>query len=59
MNQPEELFKVFSDPTRLRIALLLREQKLCVCELTEIMNESQPKISKHDSSLLYPMLLLM
>lgn len=47
MDQLSELFRVFSDQTRLRILRLLYEQDLCVCELTEIMNESQPKISKH------------
>jgi len=47
MEQLSELFKVLSDLTRLRILVLLYEQDLCVCELTEIMNESQPKISKH------------
>ena len=47
MEQLSELFKVLSDSTRLRILILLYQQDLCVCELTEIMNESQPKISKH------------
>lgn len=42
-----ELFKVASDVTRLRILNLLSKQELCVCELVEIMEESQPKISKH------------
>lgn len=42
-----ELFKVVSDETRLRILLLLSKQDLCVCELVHIMEESQPKISKH------------
>jgi ArsR family transcriptional regulator len=42
-----ELFKIVSDETRLRILLLLSKQELCVCELVHIMQESQPKISKH------------
>ena len=45
------LFQLFSDETRLRILLLLYKQDLCVCELTQIMNESQPKISKHMAKL--------
>lgn len=27
--------------------MLLRQKKLCVCQLCEIMEETQPKISKH------------
>lgn len=45
------IFQLFSDETRLRILLLLYIQDLCVCELTEIMGESQPKISKHMAKL--------
>ena len=47
MNQISELFKVLSDDTRLRIINLLDKQDLCVCELVDILNLSQPKISKH------------
>ena len=47
MKKYSDLFKVLSDETRLRIVNLLFRQKLCVCELTEILDESQPKISKH------------
>ena len=47
MNQLSELFKVLSDETRLRIINLLNKQDLCVCELVEILELSQPKISKH------------
>ncbi|PMH45446.1 transcriptional regulator [Vibrio sp. 10N.286.49.B3] len=45
---PHQFFKLLSDETRLRCLLLLaREGDLCVCELTEAMEESQPKISRH------------
>lgn len=45
---PERLFKLLSDPTRLRCAMLLHaEASLCVCELTEALELSQPKISRH------------
>lgn len=47
MNEMINFFKILSDETRLRILVLLYHQKLCVCQLTGIMNESQPKISKH------------
>lgn len=51
MNKTTELFKTLSDETRLRILMLLYHKKLCVCQLQGIMEESQPKISKHLSKL--------
>ncbi|NUW57570.1 MULTISPECIES: metalloregulator ArsR/SmtB family transcription factor [Cronobacter] len=46
--QPLQLFKNLSDETRLSLVLLLREKgELCVCELTSVLRESQPKISRH------------
>jgi ArsR family transcriptional regulator len=48
MNNPEELFFLLSDETRLRCILLLqKENELCVCELTHVIEVSQPKISRH------------
>lgn len=45
---PELLFRLLCDPTRLRCVLLLRaEASLCVCELTHALAMSQPKISRH------------
>lgn len=41
-------FKSLADDTRLKILLLIKqEQELCVCELTEALALSQPKISRH------------
>jgi ArsR family transcriptional regulator len=40
-------FKVLSDETRIRLLILLYHKRLCVCELCGVLNESQPKISKH------------
>ena len=51
MRQITELFKVMSDETRLRIINVIYQQDLCVCELVEILQESQPKISKHIAKL--------
>ena len=49
---PTEFFKSLADDTRLRIGLLLASAgELCVCELTESLQESQPKISRHLSLL--------
>lgn len=45
---PTALFKNLADDTRARIVLLISgEGELCVCELTESLQESQPKISRH------------
>ena len=41
------LFKSLSDETRVRILHLLYQQDLCVCEMVEILDLDQPKISKH------------
>jgi ArsR family transcriptional regulator len=46
--QPEQLFSLLSDPTRLRALMLIQaEGELCVCELTFALEESQPKVSRH------------
>ena len=48
MISPESFTRTLSDPTRLRILmLLLNEDELCVCHLTGILKMSQPKISRH------------
>lgn len=48
MIAPNEFFKCLSDETRLKtILLILHEKELCVCELTEAIDESQPKVSRH------------
>jgi ArsR family transcriptional regulator len=45
------VFKMFSDETRLRIIILLLQQELCVCQISGILDISQPKVSKHLSKL--------
>ncbi len=41
-------FKCLSDQTRLTCLLLIQQEgELCVCELMEALQESQPKISRH------------
>jgi ArsR family transcriptional regulator len=47
MDKLADFFKVLSDETRLRILVLLFHKKLCVCEICGVMEESQPKVSKH------------
>ena len=41
------LFRAFADQTRLRLLNLLLERELCVCELCAVLDENQPKISRH------------
>lgn len=40
-------FKLLGDKTRLTIVSLLKERELCVCELVELLQTSQPNISQH------------
>lgn len=47
--QPENLFKGLSDPTRMRIAMLLLGRELCVCDLMGVLNLPQSTISRHMS----------
>jgi len=47
MDEILDFFKVLSDETRLRIMILLNERKLCVCEICDILDISQPKASRH------------
>jgi len=41
------IFKACADATRLRILFLLVERELCVCELVEVLEMPQGKISRH------------
>ncbi len=41
------MLRAAADPTRLRLLLLLREAELTVSELTEILGQSQPRVSRH------------
>lgn len=46
--EPDIFFKLIGDQTRLRCLMLLAAHgELCVCELVEAIEESQPKISRH------------
>ena len=52
MNESATLFQALSDPTRLRILLLLRRMELAVGELAQVLGQSQPGVSKHVKILL-------
>ena len=47
MESVVAMLRAAGDPTRLRLLLLLREAELTVSELTQILGQSQPRISRH------------
>lgn len=47
LNEMETLFAALADKTRLRLLNLIRDEEVCVCFFTEVMDLSQPKISRH------------
>lgn len=46
-----ELFKMFADPTRLKILSLLFQQELCVCDIAEVLSMTHSAVS-HQLSVL-------
>jgi ArsR family transcriptional regulator len=47
MPQLAGFFKALADPNRLRIVNILSHRSLCVCDLQDILDLSQPFISRH------------
>ncbi|KKM09517.1 hypothetical protein SY88_18060 [Clostridiales bacterium PH28_bin88] len=47
MKKVAQFFKALSDETRLRILQLLSVREMCVCELIDILQMSQPAVSHH------------
>lgn len=47
MDTLVRLFKALADTSRLKIFKLLTVDEMCVCELAEILNVSQPCVSQH------------
>ena len=43
----ERFFQALGDTTRLRLLNLIRDQEICVCYFVEILEQPQPKISRH------------
>jgi len=43
----ERFFVALSDKTRLRLLNLMGEDEVCVCYFVEVLEEGQPKISRH------------
>jgi ArsR family transcriptional regulator len=51
-NSVDQMFRAFSDRTRLRILNMLRHSaagqgELCVCEIVGVLGAPQPKVSRH------------
>ncbi|HEX9059871.1 MAG TPA: metalloregulator ArsR/SmtB family transcription factor [Clostridia bacterium] len=51
MRKLTDTLKALSDETRLRIVNLLYEKELCVCDITETLEITQTKASRHLSYL--------
>ncbi len=47
LGRMAEIFQCFADPTRLKIINALLLSELCVCDLTRIMDMTQPAVSHH------------
>ena len=47
IDQMSELFKAIGEPTRLRILVLLGRGDLTVSDLTLVLGQSQPRVSRH------------
>ena len=45
--QLDRFFQALGDPTRLRLLNLMGTREICVCYFTEILDQPQPKISRH------------
>ena len=42
-----KVFKALGEPSRLKIIKLLSKQSMCVCELGEVLDMLQPRVSQH------------
>jgi ArsR family transcriptional regulator len=53
IEQTSEILKALADPTRLQIALCLRDTKepVCICDFTATFDISQPTVSHHMAKL--------
>lgn len=43
----ERFFQALGDNTRLRLLNLMGDQEICVCVFVEILDQPQPKVSRH------------
>lgn len=47
MESLTDTMKLLSDKTRLTILSLLKEEEMCVCDIVDILETTQPNISQH------------
>lgn len=47
MRELIRVFKALSDETRIRLLKLLQQRELCVCELMQALNMTQPRVSRN------------
>jgi ArsR family transcriptional regulator len=47
MKRMHDIFAALADPTRLKILLLIRDIQLSMGELADILDQSQPRVSRH------------
>ncbi len=52
MKEIVKSLKAVADETRLKLLMLLAARPCCVCELAEVLNMSQPTITRHLQKLL-------
>jgi len=45
LNNLAELFKIFGDPTRVKILFLLLKEEMCVCDIAQLAGMQQSAIS--------------
>ena len=51
MRELIQVLKAVADKNRLRIIKMLEQKKMCVCELSAVLEITQPSVSKHLSIL--------
>lgn len=51
MNEHIVVLKTLADPTRLKLLKLILAEELCVCEVQELLQISQPAVSQHVAKL--------
>lgn len=47
IDELAETLKLLSDKTRLTILAFLKEREMCVCDIVELLETTQPNVSQH------------
>ncbi|WP_106767434.1 ArsR/SmtB family transcription factor [Paenibacillus faecalis] len=47
IEEMAEQFKLLGDKTRLKMMFILNEHSLCVCQLVDLLETTQPNVSQH------------